>query len=88
MDDEMLEMMLFHMGNNMKLELDNMYWNNKPLLLQYSVRLVMMMNMEYSLVYLEYKIMYDQMVKLMMMDMDQFLFENLKSSKREKKMCH
>jgi hypothetical protein len=71
------------MGNNMKLELDSMYSNNKLPLLPYSVRLVMMMNMEYSQVYLEYKIMCDQMGKSMMMDMDQFLFENLKSSKQK-----
>jgi hypothetical protein len=78
MNDEMLVMVLFHMGNNMKLGMDNMNLNNKQLLLLNLMRLVMMMNMVNSRVLLEYKIMMDQMVMLMMMDRDQFLFEKLK----------
>jgi hypothetical protein len=78
MNDEMLVMVLFHMGNNMKLGMDNMNSNNKQLLQLNLMRLVMMMNMVNSRVLLEYKIMMDQMVMLMMMDRDQFLFEKLK----------
>jgi hypothetical protein len=76
MKDEMLE--LLYMENNMMLVLDNMYWNNKQLLQLYLVIEVMMMNKEYSLVLFVYRIKMDQMVMLMMMDMDQFLFEKLK----------
>ena len=77
MNDEMLVMVLFHRESNRKLDLNNMYLNNKPLLQQYWVREVMMTNMECSLVWLEYRIMLDRRVKLMMMDMDQVLFEKL-----------
>ena len=77
----MRAMMLFHRGNNKKRELDNMYWNSRQRLLRYWVKLVMMMNMEYSLVYWECRIMCDQMVRWMMKGMDRFLFENLEEEK-------
>ena len=78
MNGELQGMVLLRMENNMKLALDNMYSNNKQQqLLLYLATKVMMTNMEYSLVLLEYKIVLDQMVMLMMLDMDRVCFENL-----------
>ncbi len=92
MDDERLVMDLFHMENNMKLVLDNRYWSSTPPRLQYWERSVMMKSMEYSRVLLAYRINWDQMVKWMRRDMDQFWYENLGEEKnvfhQGNEMCH
>ena len=77
-------MVLHHRESNRMLVSDSMYSNNKQLLRPHLTMLAMMMNMEYLLVLLKHKKMLDRMVKLMMSDTDQVLFENLKYKQKNR----
>ncbi len=67
MDNELL-MMMYHVENNMKRVMNNMYSNNKP---YYLIIELMMMSMEYSLLVLEHNMLIGRMVKLKMIDMEE-----------------